>query len=84
MLANIRASWRTRSQQGCVGALPFNWGGTVVVALIAIVVSFFLFGYWYAYWRRADMDFMMVYRGSCSTTGARRISSIIPAISTWC
>jgi hypothetical protein len=63
MLANFRAAWRARSQQGFAGVLPFDWNGSVVVALVAIVGSFFLFGYWYAYWRRADMDFMMVYQG---------------------
>jgi len=41
----------------------FGWTGTIAAAMAAIVVSFFLFGYWYPYWRRADMDFMTVYQG---------------------
>ena len=34
-------------------------GGTV----LALSVSFFLFGLWWPYWRTADMDFWMVYEG---------------------
>jgi hypothetical protein len=40
----------------------FGWTGTVVACLAAIAVSFFLAGYFNPYWRRADMDYMMVYQ----------------------
>ncbi|MFL5071512.1 MAG: hypothetical protein ACJ8D9_18185 [Xanthobacteraceae bacterium] len=63
MHAHIETIRKTRSRQGLFGVLVFGWTGTIVAAMAAIVVSFFLFGYWYPYWRRADMDFMMVYQG---------------------
>jgi hypothetical protein len=63
MHAHIETIWKTRSRQGLFGLLVFGWTGTIIAAMTAIVVSFFLFGYWYPYWRRADMDFMMVYQG---------------------
>jgi hypothetical protein len=40
-----------------------TWTGTLYLVLGSIVASFLLFGYWNAYWRFADMDFMMVYQG---------------------
>jgi len=40
-----------------------SWSGTLGLTLFGVVVSFFLFGYWNAYWRFADMDYMMVYQG---------------------
>ena len=30
--------------------------------VIGLIASFFLFGFWYPYWRVADMDLMMVYK----------------------
>jgi len=40
-----------------------SWSGSLVLTLLGVVVSFFLFGFWNAYWRFADMDYMMVYQG---------------------
>ncbi len=60
--ARLKSAWYARVQRGVDGLLWFGWTGTVVCCLIAIVVSFFLAGYWNPYWRRADMDYMMVYQ----------------------
>ena len=40
-----------------------SWGGSLCIVFCGVIASFFLFGYWNAYWRFADMDFMMVYQG---------------------
>jgi hypothetical protein len=42
--------------------LLFGWTGTVLLCLAAIVLSFFAAGCFNPYWRRADMDYMMVYQ----------------------
>lgn len=60
--ADVRGFWPVRSQQGLAGLLVFGWTGTLVSIILAIVVSFFLFGYFTPYWRRADMDIMLVYQ----------------------
>jgi hypothetical protein len=60
--ARIKSAWQVRAQQGIDGLLLFGWTGTVVACLVAIAVSFFLAGYFNPYWRRADMDYMMVYQ----------------------
>ncbi len=52
-----------------MGLLLFGWAGTIVSVLAAIAVSFFLFGYWYPYWRRADMDVMLVYQAFLVNAG---------------
>ena len=39
--------------------LGWRWG--VIAIIAALTASFFLFGYALAYWRNADMDFMVVY-----------------------
>jgi hypothetical protein len=38
-----------------------NWYGSLAVIVAGLVVSFFLLGFWWPYWRIADMDFWMVY-----------------------
>jgi hypothetical protein len=38
-----------------------NWTGSVLIVLAALVVSFFLFGFFWPYWRIFDMDLFMVY-----------------------
>jgi len=40
-----------------------NWPGSLAAINAGLVVSFFLFGFWWPYWRVADMDFWMVYEG---------------------
>ncbi|MEX0751909.1 MAG: hypothetical protein WD073_03170 [Xanthobacteraceae bacterium] len=41
----------------------FDWPRSLALILGGLVVSFFLFGFWWPYWRHADMDFWMVYEG---------------------
>lgn len=41
--------------------LPFGRIASFPLILAGSVVSFLLFGFWYPYWRIADMDFMIVY-----------------------
>lgn len=38
-----------------------NWPGSVSIVLASLVVSFFLFGFFWPYWRIIDMDLFMVY-----------------------
>ncbi len=39
----------------------FNWPGQFVVTFAGMTVSFLVAGFWYPYWRIADMDFFVVY-----------------------
>lgn len=58
----IASAWHARALKGIDGLLLFRFPWTVTACLAAIVVSFFLAGYFNPYWRRADMDYMMVYQ----------------------
>ena len=40
-----------------------SWGATVVLIVAGLAVSFFAFGFWWPYWRTADMDLWMGYEG---------------------
>lgn len=40
---------------------PLGWRGGLCVIVLLLAASFFLAGYFIAYWRNADMDFMVVY-----------------------
>jgi hypothetical protein len=60
--AGLRSAWQARAARGVDGLLWFGWTGTVVCCLVAVLVSFFLAGYWNPYWRRADMDYFIVYQ----------------------
>jgi hypothetical protein len=39
----------------------FNWPGQFVVIFAGMLTSFLIAGFWYPYWRIADMDFFIVY-----------------------
>lgn len=39
----------------------FNWPGQFVVAFAGMLASFLIAGFWYPYWRVADMDVFVVY-----------------------
>ncbi len=39
----------------------FTWPGQFVVTFGGMIISFLIAGFWYPYWRVADMDFPMVY-----------------------
>jgi len=47
-----------------------NWTLSLAIIVAACVVSFMLFGYWWPYWRTADMDFWMVNDGWLVNDGA--------------
>ena len=40
-----------------------NWTGQLTLIIFGLVVSFLLFGFWWPYWRVADMDLWMAYEG---------------------
>ncbi|HEY6259407.1 MAG TPA: hypothetical protein VIY51_26810 [Xanthobacteraceae bacterium] len=40
-----------------------NWPGSLALIVAGVIVSFLLFGFWWPYWRTADMDFWMVNDG---------------------
>jgi hypothetical protein len=41
--------------------LIHNWTGSIALIVAGLALSFFAFGFWWPYWRIADMDFFMVY-----------------------
>src|SRR5882672_4839632 len=41
--------------------VPFTWRGELLVVCAGMLVSFLVAGFWYPYWRIADMDFWIVY-----------------------
>lgn len=47
----------------------FNWRNSLVFIVADMALSFFIAGYWYPYWRIADMDFWMVYNGFLLNNG---------------
>lgn len=48
---------------------PWGWSRGLVVILVALAATFFLFGYFAIYWRSADMDFMVVYNAIVMNDG---------------
>ena len=59
-----------RAKQTCLRPRRFEdlfwastWTGSLALIVGGLVVSFLLFGFWWPYWRAADMDFWMVYEG---------------------
>ncbi len=41
--------------------VKFNWGGQFIFMFALMLASFLVAGFWYPYWRVADMDFPIVY-----------------------
>lgn len=41
--------------------IRFNWPGQFIVTFAGMLVSFLIAGFWYPYWRIADMDLWVVY-----------------------
>ncbi|MGH6663697.1 MAG: hypothetical protein ACREB2_02175 [Pseudolabrys sp.] len=41
--------------------VPFNWGGELLIFGFGMLASFLIAGFWYPYYRIADMDFWVVY-----------------------
>lgn len=55
--------------RGVAGLFFFGWRGMIVAILAGLAASFLLCGYWYPYWRLADMDLMMAYQGFLVNSG---------------
>ncbi|TQF26775.1 hypothetical protein UNPF46_32535 [Bradyrhizobium sp. UNPF46] len=51
---------------------PFGWRGALVFLFVFSLASFLLCGYFIAYWRNADMDFMVVYSALLLNDGDHR------------
>jgi hypothetical protein len=41
--------------------VPFNWTGELLLIYSGMLLSFLVAGFWYPYWRIADMDLCIVY-----------------------
>jgi hypothetical protein len=41
--------------------VPLNWRGELLIICFGMLLSFMVAGFWYPYWRIADMDFWVVY-----------------------
>lgn len=41
--------------------IKFNLAGQLIITFAGMIASFLIAGFWYPYWRVADMDFWMVY-----------------------
>ncbi|HEX5212404.1 MAG TPA: hypothetical protein VFW22_11805, partial [Pseudolabrys sp.] len=41
--------------------VPFSWRGELLFICAGMLLSFLVAGFWYPYWRIADMDFWVVY-----------------------
>ncbi|AWM04486.2 hypothetical protein [Bradyrhizobium amphicarpaeae] len=51
---------------------PFGWRGALAFLFAFSLLSFLLCGYFIAYWRNADMDFMVVYSALSLNDGSKR------------
>jgi len=58
VLAAIRSPDTSQPFQRLV---PFNWSGELLVIFLGMLASFLVTGFWYPYWRIADMDLWVVY-----------------------
>ena len=55
------SSYQSITVSGFDRLVPFGPVASLPIIIAGSVVSFILFGFWYPYWRIADMDFMIVY-----------------------
>ena len=55
--------------KGVAELIVFGWRGALAAILAGLVISFLLCGYWYPYWRIADMDITMAYQGFLVNAG---------------
>ena len=55
--------------RGVAGLIFLGWRGAIIAILAGLVASFLSAGYWYPYWRLADMDLMMAYQGVLVNSG---------------
>ncbi len=40
-----------------------SWRSSIVAIVLPLVITFFLYGFWWPYWRMADPDIWMIYEG---------------------
>jgi hypothetical protein len=48
---------------------PLGWSAGLAAIIVALLLSFLLFGYFVIYWRNADMDFMITYSALAMNDG---------------
>jgi hypothetical protein len=48
---------------------PFSWRGEMLFVCAMMLASFLVAGFWYPYWRIADMDFWVIYNGFLLNAG---------------
>ncbi len=56
---SLVSAWRRRA--GIEGLFVADWAGSLALIFVFFVALFFAFGFWWPYWRAADMDTWMVY-----------------------
>ena len=49
--------------------VPFPWRTELAFVCAGMLASFLIAGFWYPYWRIADMDFWIVYNGFLLNAG---------------
>jgi hypothetical protein len=57
----MQSVWRSRNFDDLI--LVKSWRGSLLAICLGLIASFLLLGFWWPYWRIADMDFWMVYEG---------------------
>ena len=72
MLAKLSLLQTLRNRKGIDGLLFAGWGGSLVLILGLFVALFFAVGFWWVYWRSADMDTWMVYEAFLLDDGLRQ------------
>lgn len=56
-------TWIAGPDQPFERLVLFSWRGELLFICAVMLVSFLVAGFWYPYWRVADMDFWIVYNG---------------------
>ncbi len=61
--ASLGVTRNPESEQTLDRLVLLNWRGELLLICALMLVSFLVAGFWYPYWRVADMDFWIVYNG---------------------
>lgn len=69
-IRNTKLLWRGAS--GFDGLVLYSWRTSLFVILFGFILTFFMFGYFWDYWRIADMDIWMVYNAFLLNAGLRQ------------
>lgn len=62
-MSSVRRYVLSPDRKGVSDLFILGERGTIFAIFAGLVISFLLCGYWYPYWRLADMDVMMAYQG---------------------